>query len=67
MSKKVPKENKPSANKRNSSLSYKDAGVNVEAGIELVESIKPFVKETRRSEIISGLGSFSALVNYLNI
>ena len=61
MSKKVPKENKPIVYKRNASLSYKDAGVDVEAGNELVERIKPFVKETRRSEIISGLGSFSAL------
>ena len=61
MSKKVPKENKSLVYKRNSSLSYKDAGVDVEAGYELVERIKPFVKETRRSEIISGLGSFSAL------
>ncbi len=61
MSKKVPKENKPLIHKRNSSLSYKDAGVDVEAGYELVEKIKPFVKKTRRPEIISGLGSFSSL------
>tara|TARA_B100001123_G_scaffold184800_1_gene211563 strand:+ start:880 stop:1968 length:1089 start_codon:yes stop_codon:yes gene_type:complete len=60
MTKKVPKE-KTSSYKRNSSLSYKDAGVNVEAGYELVKRIKPFVKETRRPEILSGLGSFSAL------
>ena len=43
MSKKVPKEKNPPANKRPSSLSYKDAGVDVEAGNELVERIKPFV------------------------
>ncbi len=61
MSKKVPKENKPIGHKRNFSASYKDAGVNVEAGYELVERIKPFVKGTSRPEIMSGLGSFSAL------
>ena len=53
MNTKVPKENK--------SLSYKNSGVNVEAGYKLVNKIKPLVKETKRPEIISGLGSFSAL------
>ena len=42
-------------------LNYKKAGVDVEAGYELVEQIKPIVKRTYRPEIISGLGSFSAL------
>ena len=53
MGTKLPKENK--------SLSYKDAGVDVEAGYKLINKIKPFIKETRRPEIISSLGSFSAL------
>ncbi len=61
MIKKVLKENKPIGHERNISTSYKDAGVNVEAGYELVERIKPFVKGTSRPEIMSGLGSFSAL------
>ena len=42
-------------------LNYKQAGVDVEAGYELVQQIKPYVKKTLRPEIISGLGSFSAL------
>ena len=40
---------------------YKNAGVDVEAGYELVEKIKPYVAKTKRAEILSGLGSFSAL------
>ena len=42
-------------------LSYKKSGVDVDAGYELVKTIKPFVEKTRRPEILSGLGSFSAL------
>ena len=42
-------------------LSYKNSGVDVEAGYNLVESIKPFVEKTLRPEILSGLGSFAAL------
>ena len=44
-----------------SGVSYKDAGVDVEAGYDLVENIKPFVEKTLRPEILSGLGSFAAL------
>lgn len=43
------------------SLSYKDAGVDINAGNELVERIKPHVKRTKRSEVIGGLGGFGAL------
>ncbi|MFC0308160.1 phosphoribosylformylglycinamidine cyclo-ligase [Gallibacterium trehalosifermentans] len=42
-------------------LSYKDAGVDINAGNELVERIKPHVKRTRRAEVIGGLGGFGAL------
>jgi len=42
-------------------LSYKQSGVDVDAGYKLVQNIKPFVEKTRRPEILSGLGSFSAL------
>ena len=42
-------------------LSYKQSGVDVEAGYTLVDKIKPFVEKTKRSEVLSGLGSFSAL------
>jgi len=45
----------------NPSINYKDAGVDVEAGYELVKKIKPYVEKTKRPEILSGLGSFSAL------
>ncbi|WP_392566682.1 phosphoribosylformylglycinamidine cyclo-ligase [Utexia brackfieldae] len=43
------------------SLSYKDAGVDIDAGNELVNRIKHVVKETRRPEVIGGLGGFGAL------
>lgn len=42
-------------------LSYKDAGVDINAGNELVDRIKPHVKRTRRPEVIGGLGGFGAL------
>ena len=37
------------------SLSYKDAGVDINAGNELVERIKPHVKRTTRPEVIGGI------------
>ncbi|RKS86852.1 phosphoribosylformylglycinamidine cyclo-ligase [Orbus hercynius] len=43
------------------SLSYKDAGVDIDAGNELVNRIKHVVKETRRNEVLGGLGGFGAL------
>ena len=43
------------------SLSYKDAGVDINAGNALVERIKPEVKRTSRAEVIGGLGGFGAL------
>lgn len=43
------------------SLSYKDAGVDIDAGNELVNRIKSVVKETKRPEVIGGLGGFGAL------
>ena len=42
-------------------LSYKDAGVDINAGNELVDRMKPHVKRTRRPEVIGGLGGFGAL------
>tara|TARA_Y100001970_G_scaffold158998_1_gene194457 strand:- start:77423 stop:78481 length:1059 start_codon:yes stop_codon:yes gene_type:complete len=47
--------------KDSDSFNYKDAGVNIEAGYELVKKIKPYVEKTKRPEILSGLGSFAAL------
>ena len=43
------------------SLSYQDAGVNIDAGNKLVERIKPHAQRTRRSEVMAGLGGFGAL------
>ena len=44
------------------SLSYRDAGVDIDAGDALVENIKPFAKRTMRPEVLGGLGGFGALV-----
>ncbi len=43
-------------------LSYRDAGVDIDAGDALVERIKPFAKRTLRPEVLSGIGGFAALV-----
>ena len=40
---------------------YKDAGVDIDAGAELVEKIKPAVKKTARSGMMGGLGGFGAM------
>nr|WP_217434863.1 phosphoribosylformylglycinamidine cyclo-ligase [Marinifaba aquimaris] len=46
---------------QNTSLSYKDAGVDIDAGNALVERIKHVSKSTRRPEVMGGLGGFGAL------
>jgi len=43
------------------SLSYKDAGVDIDAGNILVDRIKHVAKRTRRPEVMAGLGGFGAL------
>lgn len=43
-------------------LSYRDAGVDIDAGERLVENIKPFAARTMRPEVLGGLGGFGALV-----
>ncbi|MEH6637788.1 MAG: phosphoribosylformylglycinamidine cyclo-ligase [Porticoccaceae bacterium] len=43
------------------SLSYKDAGVDIDAGNQLVERIKQVASATRRPEVMAGLGGFGAL------
>jgi phosphoribosylformylglycinamidine cyclo-ligase len=42
-------------------LSYRDAGVDIEAGDALVEAIKPFARRTLRPEVLGGIGGFGAL------
>ena len=44
------------------SVTYRDAGVDIDAGDELVERIKPHVRRTLRREVLGGLGGFGALV-----
>jgi phosphoribosylformylglycinamidine cyclo-ligase len=44
------------------SYSYRDAGVDIDAGDELVERIKPLVRRTQRPEVLAGIGGFGALV-----
>ena len=43
-------------------LSYRDAGVDIDAGDALVERIKPFARRTMRPEVLAGIGGFGALV-----
>ncbi|MFQ5635311.1 MAG: phosphoribosylformylglycinamidine cyclo-ligase, partial [Gammaproteobacteria bacterium] len=42
-------------------LTYKDAGVDIDAGNELVERIKPLVRRTARPEVLGGIGGFGGL------
>ncbi|HBO18610.1 MAG TPA: phosphoribosylformylglycinamidine cyclo-ligase [Methylophilaceae bacterium] len=53
--------NKDDEKKDNQSISYKDAGVDIEAGDQLVERIKPFAKKTMRAEVLGGIGGFGSL------
>ncbi|MGH8721127.1 MAG: phosphoribosylformylglycinamidine cyclo-ligase, partial [Burkholderiales bacterium] len=42
-------------------LSYRDAGVDIDAGDALVAAIKPFARRTLRPEVMAGIGGFGAL------
>ena len=44
------------------SYTYRDAGVDIDAGDALVERIKPLVARTMRPEVLAGIGGFGALV-----
>jgi len=48
-------------NSDKTSISYRDAGVDIEAGDALVEQIKPFAKRTIRPEVLGGIGGFGSL------
>ena len=52
---------KPSTDSAPTGLSYKDAGVDIDAGNALVERIKGVAKKTQRPEVMGGLGGFGAL------
>jgi phosphoribosylformylglycinamidine cyclo-ligase len=43
------------------SLSYRDAGVDIDAGNALIDKIKPHARRTQRPEVMGGLGGFGAL------
>jgi phosphoribosylformylglycinamidine cyclo-ligase len=51
-------------------ISYKDAGVDIIAGDQLIEKIKPFAKKTMRNGVLGGLGGFGSMFeipkNYKN-
>jgi phosphoribosylformylglycinamidine cyclo-ligase len=47
---------------KSSGLTYRDAGVDIDAGDALVDRIKPIVRRTMRPEVLAGVGGFGALV-----
>ncbi len=50
-----------SNNPEQTSISYRDAGVDMEAGDALIEEIKPYAKRTMRPEVLAGIGGFGSL------
>jgi len=52
---------KPETAARGASLSYRDSGVDIEAGNRLVDRIRPAVARTQRPGVLGGLGGFGAL------
>ena len=46
---------------KNQSLSYRDAGVDIDAGNSRIEHIKPLAAATKRPGVMAGLGGFGAL------
>jgi phosphoribosylformylglycinamidine cyclo-ligase len=50
-----------SENSDNSSITYRDAGVDIEAGDALVDQIKPFARRTMRPEVMSSIGGFGSM------
>ena len=50
-----------STNSTSKGLSYRDAGVDIDAGDDLVDRIKPLAKKTMREGVLAGIGGFGAL------
>ena len=50
-----------STNSSSKGLSYRDAGVDIDAGDDLVDRIKPMAKKTMREGVLAGIGGFGAL------
>ena len=57
-----PPRGRPLDGRNQPTTTYRDAGVDIDAGDELVERIKPAVKRSMRPEVLGGLGGFGALV-----
>ncbi len=58
----TPKKNTMTTNQANATpITYKDAGVDIDAGDALIERIKPFAKKTMREGVLAGIGGFGAL------
>ncbi len=53
--------NSPKSAAPSSGLSYRDAGVDIDAGDALIDKIKPFAKRTLRDGVLGGIGGFGAL------
>ncbi len=53
--------NSPKSASTKPGLSYKDAGVDIDAGDALVDAIKPYAKKTMRPGVLAGIGGFGAL------
>ena len=51
----------PMTSSSSTPLSYKDAGVDIDAGDALIERIKPLAKKTMREGVLAGIGGFGAL------
>jgi len=51
----------PGSTSEGGGLSYRAAGVDIDAGDALVEAIKPFARRTLRPEVLGGIGGFGAL------
>jgi phosphoribosylformylglycinamidine cyclo-ligase len=58
MTREPPSTSKPPAD---AGLSYRDAGVDIDAGDQLVENIKPIARRTLRDGVLAGIGGFGAL------
>ncbi len=62
--------NSPNTTDSTTSLSYREAGVDIDAGDRLVQNIKPFAQRTLRPEVLTSIGGFGALFeisrNYRN-
>src|ERR1700688_4370737 len=43
-------------------VTYREAGVDIDAGEQLVERIKPLIRRSMRREVLGGIGGFGALV-----